>query len=71
VRALRGFFRFWYDFVVGDDWRIAAGVTLVLVAGAVLVAADALEDAVLAPLTAAGIVAVVTASILAGARRSS
>jgi hypothetical protein len=68
---VRGFLRFWYDFIVGDDWRIAAGVALVLVAGAVLVAADALEDAVLAPLTAAGIVAVVTASILAGARRSS
>jgi hypothetical protein len=20
------FFRFWYDFIVGDDWRVAAGV---------------------------------------------
>jgi hypothetical protein len=20
------FLRFWYDFIVGDDWRIAAGV---------------------------------------------
>lgn len=69
--VVRGFLRFWYDFIVGDDWRIAAGVALVLVAGGVLVAADALEDAVLAPLTAAGIVAVVGASILAGARRSS
>ena len=23
-----GFFRFWWDFVVGDDWRIAAGVVV-------------------------------------------
>ena len=23
---MRQFGRFWYDFVVGDDWRVAAGV---------------------------------------------
>ena len=33
---LRGFGRFWYDLVVGDDPKIAAGVGLVLVLGAVL-----------------------------------
>jgi hypothetical protein len=26
VSHVVGFFRFWYDFIVGDDWRIAAGV---------------------------------------------
>jgi hypothetical protein len=25
------FFTFWYDFIVGDDWLAAAGVTLGLV----------------------------------------
>ena len=39
-RFLRGFGRFWYDFVVGDDPKIAVGVASVLVVGAVLVAAD-------------------------------
>jgi hypothetical protein len=24
------FFRFWWDFVVGDDWRVAAGVVAAL-----------------------------------------
>ena len=24
------FLRFWYDFVVGDDWRLAAGVVVAL-----------------------------------------
>jgi len=38
MRLIRAFGRFWYDFVVGDDWRIAAGVVLVLAAGAALVA---------------------------------
>jgi hypothetical protein len=27
---LRRFGRFWWDFVVGDDWRVAAGVAVVL-----------------------------------------
>lgn len=69
MSLLRGFLRFWYDFVVGDDWRIAVGVVLVLAAGALLVATDALDDEVLAPLLGAGIVAVAGVSIVAGARR--
>jgi hypothetical protein len=24
---LRTFGRFWYDFIIGDDWRLALGVT--------------------------------------------
>ncbi len=69
MSLLRGFLRFWYDFIVGDDWRIALGVVLVLAAGALLVAAGAFADAVLAPLIGAGIVAVASVSIVAGARR--
>jgi hypothetical protein len=26
-----GFFKFWYDFIVGDDWTIALAVALALV----------------------------------------
>ena len=26
MKALVQFGRFWYDFIVGDDWRIAVGV---------------------------------------------
>ena len=69
MALVRGFLRFWYDFIVGDDWRIALGVVLVLAAGAVLVATDAFSDDVLVPLLAAGIVGVVSVSIVAGARR--
>ena len=28
VRGLRGFGAFWWDFIVGDDWLVAAGVVL-------------------------------------------
>lgn len=37
TRPLRGFAAFWWDFIVGDDWRIAAGVVAALVGTAVLV----------------------------------
>jgi hypothetical protein len=30
MRYLTGFFRFWYDFLIGDSWQIAAGVALVI-----------------------------------------
>ena len=28
---LRNFVAFWYDFVVGDDWTVAAGVVVLLI----------------------------------------
>jgi hypothetical protein len=64
MRFVRGFARFWWDFVVGDDWRIAVGVGVVLGLGAGLVASEALSDAVLAPLVAVGIVSVAGLSLL-------
>jgi hypothetical protein len=69
VQLARGLLRFGYDFVVGDDWRIALGVVVVLATGAVVVATGALGDDVLVPLVGAGIVGVASVSIVAGARR--
>ncbi len=37
MRYLTGFLAFWYDFVVGDDWTVAAGVVVALVVTALLV----------------------------------
>jgi hypothetical protein len=30
IRGLRAFGGFWYDFVVGDDWRVAVAVVVAL-----------------------------------------
>lgn len=30
MSRVSAFLRFWYEFVVGDDWRIAAGVVVAL-----------------------------------------
>ena len=32
ISKLRQFGAFWYDFVIGDDWRVAVGVVLALAA---------------------------------------
>ena len=61
---IRAFFRFWRYFIVGDDWRIAAGVTAVLALGAVLVASEAVGENVLAPMVGLGILAVAGLSIM-------
>ncbi len=28
ISKLRAFGAFWYDFIIGDDWRVAVGVVL-------------------------------------------
>ncbi|MCW2689598.1 MAG: hypothetical protein JWR37_4488 [Mycobacterium sp.] len=30
MSRVRAFLRFWYDFVVGDDWRVAVAVVVAL-----------------------------------------
>jgi hypothetical protein len=34
MRLLRGIGRFVYDFVIGDDWKVAAAVVIAVLAGA-------------------------------------
>ncbi len=40
MRYLRSFAWFWWDFVVGDDWRLAAGVVAGLGVTALLAQGD-------------------------------
>ncbi|MEA2420632.1 MAG: hypothetical protein QOE60_2838 [Thermoleophilaceae bacterium] len=70
MRYVRGFGRFWWDFIVGDDWRIAAGVVTVLGLGALAHGKDLLSDSLLAGLVAAAIVALVVASTAAAGYRA-
>jgi hypothetical protein len=70
MRFARGFARFWWDFIVGDDWRIAAGVVVVLASGALLVSQTTAPDGLVAALVAVGIVTVAIGSIAASALRA-
>jgi hypothetical protein len=69
LRYVKGALRFCYEFVVGDDWRIAAGIVVVLAIGAILVATNAVSHTLIAILGAAGILAVALTSILTASRR--
>jgi hypothetical protein len=55
---LKSFGRFWYDFIIGDDWKIAVAVLLALGVTSVAMATDLLGDA---GLTVLGGVAIVVA----------
>ena len=54
MKYVRNFGRFWWDFVVGDDWRAALGVVIALGATAGLVAAG-LNAWWLMPVAVAGV----------------
>ena len=58
---LKRFLAFWYDFIVGDDWVVAAGVVLLLAASGALARANMQTSAwVLMPL---GVVVVLAISL--------
>lgn len=64
MNFIKAFFRFWYDFIVGDCWQIALGVVVVLGFGAWLARTQAVKPELVPPIVGAGIVAVVLASLL-------
>ena len=39
MRFIAAFFAFWYDFIIGDDWTVAAGVVIALIITGLLVLA--------------------------------
>ena len=54
MRRIRAFGQFWWDFVVGDDWRAAAGILLAISVTAAL-AAGGLDAWWLMPVAVAAI----------------
>jgi hypothetical protein len=58
---LRAFLAFWYDFIIGDDWVVAAGVVVLLVVSGALARANMHTTAwILMPL---GVVVVLAISL--------
>jgi len=69
MRFLVSFLRFWYDFIVGDAWGIAAGVVAVLGIGAGLLRTDGVDRAFIPLVVALGVGLVLGGSLLAEVRR--
>jgi hypothetical protein len=64
VKWTRSFALFWYDFIVGDDWRLAVGVIVGLGITALLAHATSFAAWWAAPLVV--IVVLVASTLIAG-----
>ncbi|MGH3921799.1 MAG: hypothetical protein ACRDTT_02805 [Pseudonocardiaceae bacterium] len=67
MRFLTAFARFWYDFIIGDDWKIAVAVLVALVAAAALLGAGT-PTAVLLPAYGVLVVAAFATAIIIDVR---
>jgi hypothetical protein len=56
MNRIQAFGRFVWDFVVGDDWRVAAGVVVALIVTAIIAGAGVAAWWIL-PVAAAGLLA--------------
>ena len=56
MRLLKSFGRFWYEFIIGDDWKIAAAVVVALGLTFLLLRTTSLSDHVLAVVGGVGVV---------------
>ena len=70
MRLLSAFGRFWYDFLIGDDWKIPVAVLIALGVVVALLRADILSDHALTVLGAVLVMAAFTASLLVDVRRT-
>jgi hypothetical protein len=66
VKWARSFALFWYDFIVGDDWRLALGVILGLGLTAILAHAISVAAWWAAPIVV--IVVLVASTLIAGSK---
>ena len=71
MRFIKSFGQFWYDFIIGDDWKIAAAVVTALAAVFVLMKADVLGDAALTLVGAAAVIMAFTVSLAIDVRPKS
>jgi hypothetical protein len=70
MRFLRGFGAFWYDFLIGDDWKIAAAVVTVLLIGALAVVVGGYDSRLLTSLLALAVAGAFTTALLIDVRGS-
>lgn len=70
MRFVRGFGQFWYDFLIGDDWKIAFAVLVVLLTGTAIVRAGGYDDRVLTVALALSVGGAFTLALLVDVRRS-
>ncbi|HEX6444361.1 MAG TPA: hypothetical protein VF053_04665 [Streptosporangiales bacterium] len=70
MRHLAAFGRFWYDFVVGDDWKIAVAVVTALLVTLVVMLTGVLEGPALAVLGGVLVIVCFAVSLAIDVRRN-
>jgi hypothetical protein len=70
IRFLMGFGRFWYDFIVGDDWKTAAAVVIALGVTLALLLSDVLSTTAATVFGGVAVVVAFVASVVIDVRRS-
>jgi hypothetical protein len=63
VRFLKSFGQFWYDFIIGDDWKIAVSVVLALGVVVAAMSAKLFSDTGLTILGGLAVIAFFAASL--------
>jgi hypothetical protein len=63
------FLMFWYDFLIGDCWQIAAGVVVALAVSAIAIGVQPSLSEAFGPVLGLGIAAILTGSIWLGWRQ--
>ena len=71
MRFITSFVRFWYDFIVGDDWKIAVGVVIALALLLAALKAHLFGDTGLTLLGAALVIAAFAISLVIDVRSKS
>ena len=66
MRVVKGIGQFWYDFVIGDDWKIAAAIFTTV--GLAAVVASVSSSSWLAPLAGIGLALAFVLSLVADLR---
>ena len=66
---IRGFGQFWYDFLIGDDWKIAAAVVTTLTLGAVVLLTFSPPEKVFTPILGAGLMVAFVVALRIDTRR--
>ena len=67
---VKAFGRFWYDFLVGDDWKIAASVVLTLALLVAVLRADVIGERALAVVGGVALMVAFSISLAIDTRRS-
>ena len=67
---VKAFGRFWYDFLVGDDWKIAASVVLTLALLVAVLRADVIGEGALAVVGGVALMVAFSISLAIDTRRS-